>query len=383
MPVGSLKNALYGLALPVLGKRCVWKQTDDARLNRILKRHHVVGTCIQRFEKGTLTACHTVGYARLSGERQPVTAETCFRTASVAKMVTALLVFRLQTLGKLNVQQELSDLIGYPVRHPLFPDAPITLAMLLSHTSSIVDFPAYFEAFQNRAPLSTLLRDQKAFLPSVPGTTFRYSNFAAGLIGCILEHQTGVSLETLAQNEVFQPLGVQATFDASTLDPLRTADSYRVLPAALAFDAGTRIASAQPIREPDPGHHYLLASGNLYLTATDLAKLTLAACNGANGFLDEISLQQMHKPLLGWPQKEVAMRHGMGLFQLDDQKIHPKPLWGHQGFAYGAVNGVFFDEDGNGFVCLNSGASERRMGHLALLNRDLIDWAMNTQRSDH
>ena len=66
------------------------------------------------------------------------------------------------------------------------------------------------------------------------------------------------------------------------------------------------------------------------------------------------------------------MRHGMGLLQLDDAEICGRPLWGHQGFAYGSVNGVFFDGGGNGFAMLNSGASEQRMGHLAMINRDLI-----------
>ena len=61
--------------------------------------------------------------------------------------------------------------------------------------------------------------------------------------------------------------------------------------------------------------------------------------------------------------------------------VYPDALWGHQGFAYGAVNGVFFDKQGNGFASLNSGASEQRCGHLALVNRDLINWSMKTQRS--
>jgi len=59
--------------------------------------------------------------------------------------------------------------------------------------------------------------------------------------------------------------------------------------------------------------------------------------------------------------------------QLDDPQVHPAPLWGHQGFAYGAVNGVFFDAQGNGFAALNSGSGERRYGHLAAVNRGLID----------
>lgn len=51
--------------------------------------------------------------------------------------------------------------------------------------------------------------------------------------------------------------------------------------------------------------------------------------------------------------------------------MRPNPFGG-TGFAYGAVNGVFFDEQGSGFAMLNSGCSEQRTGHLALINRDLI-----------
>ena len=36
------------------------------------------------------------------------------------------------------------------------------------------------------------------------------------------------------------------------------------------------------------------------------------------------------------------------------------------------MNVVFFDEEGSGFACLNSGVSEQRQGHLAVINRDLI-----------
>lgn len=372
MPVGKLKNTAYGLALPILGKKCEWQPEKGNALEKVLHKHHAVGACIQRFEKGRLTDCHTVGYAVLDGEKRKVTHETVFRTASVAKMATALLVFRLQTQGKLHVQEDISDYLGYRVRNPHCPDAPITLGMLLSHTSGIVDSQAYFAAFLQPEPLRMLLEAPQAFLPVVPGMAFRYSNLAAGMIGCLLESRFGVCFEELAQKELFEPLGVKATFDASKLDAGKTADSFRVLPSARAFDAASRIRAAVPLDHPDPEMHYLLASGNLFLTAADLAKLTTTAWNGADGFLNEESVEMMHKPLLGWPQPEVRMRHGMGLFELDDRKISTKTLWGHQGFAYGAVNGVFFDAQGNGFACLNSGCSEKRLGHLALINRDLI-----------
>ena len=369
MPVGSLKNTLYGLALPVLGRRCEWSADSANELHKVLRKHRTVGAAVQQFEKGKLTESRTIGFANAE-EKCPVEEDTIFRTASVAKMVMALLVFRLQTRGLLSVEEDVSELLGYSVRNPAYPDVPITLGMALSHTSSIVDSQAYFASFANPAPLQKLF--QEAFLPHKPGTCFRYSNLAAGMVGCMLEKRFGKSLEQLAQEELFGPLSVEATFDMSTLDPARTADNWRVLPPALGFDAKGRIAAAKPVSQPDSEHHYLLASGSLFLTAEALARLTLCAWNGSEGFLNEQSLAQMQTPLLGWPDQTVKMQHGMGLLKLDDPSICLRPLWGHQGFAYGAVNGVFFDEEGSGFVCLNSGASEKRTGHLACLNRDLI-----------
>lgn len=286
MPVGSLKNTLYGLALPVLGKRCQWKKTDDPFLTKVLQKHHVTGACIQRFENGKLTSCYTAGYASLEPDKKAVTPETFFRTASIAKMVSALLVFRLQTMGKIDVRQDVSDLIGFQVRNPHHPEVPVTLAMLLSHTSSIVDSSAYFASFSSPQTLEALLKDPAAWSDAVPGTRFRYSNLAAGMIGCLLEKNFNCCLETLAQKMLFVPLQAEATFDITSLR-MPPADSVRVLPYARAFDARVRMAAARPLEEPDPEYHYLLASGNLYVTAEALAKMTLAAWNGADGFLND------------------------------------------------------------------------------------------------
>ncbi len=371
MPIGKTRNMLYGLALPVLGKACAWKPAKGDALQCILHRHHVAGACIQRFEKGTLTDCTAVGYASLEGGKTSVTADTLFRTASIAKMVTALLVMRLQTKGLISVGEDVGSLLGFDVRNPHHPDTPLTLGMLLSHTSSIVDSPAYF-ARMGEATAQELLGQPDAFLNASPGARFRYSNFAAGLVACALETRFGMSLETLAQQELFQPLGVFTTYDITQTRGRIVADSYRVLPSGHAFDAQARLAKAQSVLKPDPERHYVLASGNLFISAPDLARLVLVAWNGAEGFLDERSLRAMHTPIHGWPEPEVNMRHGMGLLMMDEPAICPHRVWGHQGFAYGAVNGVFFDEEGSGFVCLNSGASEQRLGHLALINRDLI-----------
>lgn len=376
MPVGKLKNTLYGVLLPVAGKRCQWPSAQGGarsrEMTRLLHKRRAVGACVQTFENGRLSDCYTAGYAALTPEKRAVTPDTVFRTASVAKMVTALLVFRLQTLGKLTVWENVSDFLGYPVVNPRYPDAPITLGMLLNHTSSLIDHPAYFASFAAPSGLRALLSAPAAYSASLPGLQFRYSNFAAGMIGCLLEKRFEQSFEALAQKELFAPLGVAATFDPATLAGQPLADSYRVLPAARCFSGAERQKAAQPLSGPDPESHYLLASGNLYLTAANLAKLALALWDGHDGFISPECLDLMRSPTVSWPQRDVALGHGMGLLKLEDKSVYPKPLWGHQGFAYGAVNGVFFDESGNGFASLNSGVSEQRTGHLAVINQDLI-----------
>ena len=376
MPIGKRKNDLYGLALPFLGKPCHWKSVrggdpeEAAAVQKILKKYHAVGAAVQRFEKGRLAALYTAGNARLS-PKVPVEESTLFRTASIAKTITALLVFRLQTLGKLDVREEVSDFLGYPVSNPHCPKAPITLAMLLNHTSSIIDSPAYFASFANPGNLQRLLIDPAAYAPTIPGTQFKYSNFAAGIIGCMLEKRFSMSLEALFRQE-FGPLGIEATYDITTADASRLADSWRVLPQKQCFDALRRHEASSPIDQPDPDSHYLLASGNVYLTAKALAQLSLLAWQGGDGFIGPECLAMMQTPVSHWPEPEVRMGHGMGLFQLEDEAIAPRPLWGHQGFAYGAVNGLFFDAEGNGFASLNNGVSEQRLGHLALIHKDLI-----------
>lgn len=386
MPVGSRKNLLYAVALPLLGRRSHFSRASrtggdgpdqSAKIGLVLRRNHVVGGCVQLIRGGALAESYCAGQARLMPPLA-ATPATYFRTASIAKMACALLVMRLQTLGLLDVEEDISDFWGAPIRNPNHPDTPILLSALLSHTSGMADSPQYYSAYGKPVPADALLRDPAAYTANRPGQRFRYSNFAAGLVGCLLEKRFGQSLEALAQQHLFRPLGAAATFDLSTLSGAAIASSYRVLPPGRspAFDAPARFMAASPIDTPDPQAHYLLGSGSLFVTARGLSSLCLPLVNGglhdSAVFLDERSLRQMTAPTADWPEPEVRMRHGMGLLEVDDRAIYHARLNGHQGFAYGAVNGVFFDGAGNGFASLNSGASEKRLGHLSTLNRDLI-----------
>ena len=383
MPVGERKNLLYGLALPVLGKPTRWTEAETCflppdqpdranEIGRCLRRQRAVGASLSVMRGGRAAETYVAGYARLP--RQPVTPDTVFRTASIAKLAVALLLMRLEGKGLLDTREDVSETLGFSLRNPLYADAPITWRHLMSHSSSIVDTPAYFASFSATTPLSELLHAEDLFAPTKPGEAFRYSNLAAGMLGSLLEKKLGETLEDIAQRELFAPLGIKATFDLSRCDPETLACAYRVLPPqkAPAFDAQRRLASALPLSRPDWEHHYLLGSGGLYLTSAELVKLTTPLLESCD-YLTGEQRQDMQKPLVPYPDEGVKMWHGLGLLIIDDPAVCPAPVLGHQGFAYGAVNGVFLcPTSGAAFALLDSGASEKRKGRLGDINRQLI-----------
>src|SRR5688572_17013313 len=61
------------------------------------------------------------------------------RIASISKLVVALGVMRLVEQGQFDLDRDVSEWLGWPLRNPAFPDRPITLRLLLSHRSSLKD----------------------------------------------------------------------------------------------------------------------------------------------------------------------------------------------------------------------------------------------------
>lgn len=68
-----------------------------------------------------------------------VTPDDPARVASVSKLVVAIGVMKLVEAGKLDLDSDVSRWLGWALRNPAFPNRPVTLRELLSHTSSVRD----------------------------------------------------------------------------------------------------------------------------------------------------------------------------------------------------------------------------------------------------
>ena len=88
----------------------------------------------------------------------------------------------------------------------------------------------------------------------------------------------------------------------------------------------------------------------------------------------------MRTPVTSYGPASPTLSYGHGLLIVDDRRISPKKILGHQGFAYGCGDGAFWeDETGRLIIFLNGGCSEARSGRLGSANRDFLTWAFRKE----
>src|SRR5687767_4537193 len=80
---------------------------------------------------------------------QPFTTATPMTIASITKTFTGVAMMRLVAEGKLDLDADVNRYVPFSVRNPRFPDTPITLRMIATHTSSIADRWEIYRATYN------------------------------------------------------------------------------------------------------------------------------------------------------------------------------------------------------------------------------------------
>lgn len=383
MPTTNFRNLLYRAALP-LAPSPRGQMTHDAHghpidlraYERILCKHHVLGASLLLNDGDAYSAVHT----SIAHPRHHADADTLFRVASITKMATALVILKLAEEGAFALDDPIA---------PLLPDANalpalqgITIRQLLSHTSGLRDVPAYEQALRSGQTFHHVLATDGV---RASGNAMSYCNLGFGLLGCLMEAITGQSLEAVFQSKLFQPLCMEATLDASTLDKSRIMPISRVLPYHKGQDVTITALGRQSIAQPDPARHFGHTAGAMYTDCASLSNLLLVIANdgayeGKQYFAPAFIQQMKTQHSFTGPASAPTRRYGLGLVILDRPDLSNHRIYGHQGFAYGCVDGAFYEEGTDRQVIfLNGGCSEAREGRLGLCNKELLRWALQKE----
>lgn len=166
------------------------------------------------FDRRGVTDTRAIGLADIAAQRA-LTADDPARVASISKLVVSIGVLRLVEQGKLDLDADVSKALGFDLRNSAFPETPITLRMLLSHTSSLTDGAGYWDVPLGEG-IQLVTNDPGAWDNAhAPGTFFRYSNLNFPLVAQLMERATGERFDKLMRRLVLQPLQLDACFNWS------------------------------------------------------------------------------------------------------------------------------------------------------------------------
>jgi CubicO group peptidase (beta-lactamase class C family) len=309
------------------------------------------------------------------------------RIASISKLAAALGVMRLVEQGRLDLDRDVSDYLGWSLRNPAFPDRPITLRLLLSHRSSLRDGIDY------AIPLGATLRDALAAPAAFdaehpPGAFFHYANLNFPVIASVMEKAADERFDRLMARLVLGPLGLDACFNWTTCSDAavaRAAGLYAPDGSAIRDELGGRRPDC-PVLAPQgcdlsgyaPGANGALFSpqGGLRISARDLATIGRLFLNDGvhdgNRFLSEASIHALVTPAWtfdpGSPDRGPGQAgpgaagangdteggfycaYGLAVQSLPvraagcrDDLFGGRSMSGHAGDAYGVRSGLWID----------------------------------------
>ena len=354
------------------------------------------------FDRQHILASDAKGYADVSAQRH-ITIDDPARIASISKLVTTLGVMRLVEQGKLNLDEDVSKQLGWPLRNPAFPDTPITLRMLLSHTSSLTDNAGYWDVALNE-DIRTLATNPKAWDNAhAPGTWFRYTNLNFPMVASVMERASGERFDRLMQRLVLQPLGLHACFSWSSCD------AATIARAVVLYDADGKPEKDDlhgkmpdcPVIPARDGSCDLATwvagrngtsfspQGGLRISVMDLAKIgqlllnegsigktrflspksirTMLAShwryNGHDGDIGEMDEPQRGSFFCSYGYASQQLAQGDGKSCRDDLFGDGRLRVGHSGNAYGLLSGVWIDpRAGTGVAYFATGVENAASG---------------------
>ncbi|MEM1359716.1 MAG: serine hydrolase domain-containing protein [Bacteroidota bacterium] len=249
---------------------CVYAQTPrDLLLDSLRLEMQALAAQDQTpgFAAALVTADGTVyeegfGFADIAKQR-PYTPHTTQNIGSISKTFIGLSLLQAEREGILSMEDPINKYLPFKVVHPRYPNRPILLKHLATHTAGISDDKFYDTAYSllepmtvdkgeiakaeykemifasgmKQYPLGEYLRrfftedgaffHKKNFTKQAPGERHVYSNVGAALAAYVLECAAKKPFPAWTEQYIFQPLGMDNTgWAPADVDPTTAFQHY-------------------------------------------------------------------------------------------------------------------------------------------------------------
>ena len=334
----------------------------DSAVTRLMSSARVTGLGLAVFNKNRVVYQKAFGLSN-ADRPEALGVNTIFYGASLSKAVFAVLVLQLVEEGVISLDTPLQQYLRKPLPAYSFPKTwqgyadlradqryeVLTARMCLTHTTGLPNWR--FLTSQGYAPAG------KLYFQFAPGARYSYSGEGLSLLQFVLEQRTGQGLEEMAQERIFQPLGMTRTSYVYVWPPGRERQY------AYGHDAQQHVLPKDEVDEAG-------AAGSMGTTLADYSKFLAAVLQGK--LLKKASYRELFR-------QQVAIR--------SQQQFGPQALvettdneaiqlgyglgWGVLATPYG--RGAFKEGGSEGYQHYSILFPEQDAGVLIMTNSDNAD----------
>ena len=326
----------------------------EEAIQQIMQETPVMGLSVAVVKNNKIIYTHSFGL-KDAETKTPLANDNIFRIASISKSFSATAIMQLVEAHKIDLDQDVSELVGFKMRNPKFPETVITLRLMLSHLSSINDSQGYFTLDSiNPAKSDNWF---KCYNNYEPGKGYNYCNLNFNMIGTIIEKISGERFDSYIQKHILKPLSLYGGYHVEGLDKTKFASiyEYKTDSAKFILSPGAYAPRTAEIAAYEMGYSTPIFSptGGMKISAKDLATYMMMHCNYGkyNGvrIISKKSSKRMQTPASAIEQYGFAI-------ETSTKIIDGKVMTGHTGSAYGLYSAMFFNPDEKfGIVVISNG----------------------------
>ena len=318
---------------------------------------------------------HSFGYREIPSETNSgmkLKDDDIFRIASISKTFLATVILQLEEEGRLKLADRADKYLHFPLVNPHYPEVPISIFHLLTHTSSLNDSQSRWDL--EKIDLSSKSYNPECYSIERPGEYYQYCNLNYNLIGAIIENITGNNISDEVKIRILLPLNIRGSFDTEELDKNKLVKLYRYKSTINGYKEET--SAYKPFKNlstyrlgRDTGG-YFNPAGGLKMSVGDLA--TYMMMHMHNGEIDGIRLisekdeNRMRNNYVG------LHNYGLSYRQYKDI-IDNYIFYGQTGGAFGLRSAMIFEPQNKiGFIIISSGSKSKYIDGYIDIHRPII-----------
>ena len=358
--------------------------------DEFIKQFEMVGSNVLFLRKDGYLETVSTGYANLE-KKTLSNPNSIYRIASISKVIVAVGLLKLYEKGLVDLDEDVSKYLGFKVRNPKYEDKKITLRMILTQTSSIIDDGTCDNGIHKGYDGSNSTDDfikleelltkgskhfYKGYSDYEPGSEFIYSNLGCGIIACVCEKITNKYFPDYIIECLLNPLNIKSGFRLENIaNPENLVGHYLYEDKQFKlYRDYESFKKVQCLKYP-LGENYRGVAGGLYISSIDLAKIMSMLMNKGvynnTRILEEKTVKEMETVWWeGLPTDPTYRKKGLQMIILD--QFTNSPLKGHFGNAYGLRSFMLYNENG-GLIFLCNGANFiNDVEHMTILQEKVI-----------